>query len=293
VLLLAALQLLRPLLTRALAARVASALELEVAAPQLQLAPGSRELLLRADVTASRAGALLRAPGTRLAFPLSALLSAAAPRRAELAGAELSLSPELWGEAAAGLPPLLLREVAGRILPGAAGSGVEIDLSGQLAGGGGLAVRGQISPDRQPLALWLELSEAEIGALRPHLHGMEELSGRASGPCRVEIPGEGAATLSCQLELSGARLRAGDLQVDGALRIELELARGPAGDAALRPVSGHFQVDASAARLSLAGLTRPAGQPATIRGRILPEPDGPRLEYQLHFERFQLGPRGE
>jgi len=285
-------------LAERVAARVARELASELRSPRLELAPGRGGLRLVADLSSRRAGASLDAPRSAVLVPLSALLGASRlseSLRVELSGAALALSPRAPGGSGPPLPGLRLRDLSGFVERAPGEPGYSLELAGELASGGALALAGDIGAGAEPAALHLDLRAAQLAALLPAVAALEEFEGRASGACRLGLEGSAPRELACQLSVEGARLRIRELLAEGPLELELALAfaRGAARSESLRGLSGHFQIDAGAARLSFSGLSREAGQPATIRGQVLPGPGGPRLEYQLRFEQFELKPQGD
>ncbi len=288
----------RRILGERLAARATRELGVELSDPSLELRAFDRELQLLAKLSWQRGGAALQAERARVRFPLAALLdsgSAAATPRLELFGARLELTPRALDPELPLLESIRLEDLSGQVSLAAGASGRELELRGRLASGGTLSLRGHVAADDAPGTLELELRDVQLDALRPAITELQQLTGEASGPCRVDLAGSELRGLSCNLALANAGLRAGELAVAGALQlaIELALAPGARGRDRLRSLSGRFRIDARAASLSFGGLTRPAGQPALIQGEVLPGPDRPRLEYKLHFEDFELSPHGE
>lgn len=148
------------------------------------------------------------------------------------------------------------------------GARVSFDLSGTLAGGGTLRVAsgpGGTAPD-----LEATLSGVELAPFAPYLGKDLALSGRVDGTLRARGRADSLEALDADLQIGGARVRAGDVVADGPVAVQARLA------GALAALAGTFSLDATQATLDAYGgvFRKPPGAPATATGRLVRDANG-------------------
>ena len=154
-------------------------------------------------------------------------------------------------------------ETSGSLL----GGNLEIVGSGSLASGGTLELDGTLERDGG-LDLRVGLADLALAPLDPYLEGLA-LAGVADGSVAVAGPADALERVSVDLRGARMKLAQGETQLDGALRIEGDVA-SPTGAA-----SGPFEIDVTDADLRVGTtLTKAAGIPGRVSGRLAPGTDG-------------------
>ncbi|HEY5656197.1 MAG TPA: AsmA-like C-terminal region-containing protein, partial [Myxococcota bacterium] len=138
----------------------------------------------------------------------------------------------------------------------------------EVASGGAIRTRGTATLSGD-VDLEIEISALALAPFRAYAGADAALDGELAGNVRVQGAAADPASISADLALRAARFALGDIAVAGAIAARVEIAH------ALRQPSGRFELDAGNAELRYGGaFTKPAGTPASIRGRIVTDEKG-------------------
>lgn len=145
---------------------------------------------------------------------------------------------------------------------------VAFDLAGTLVGGGTLRLAsgsGGEAPD-----LEATLTGVEITPFAAYLGKGLALSGRADGTIRARGRAESLEALDADLEIAGAKVRAGDVAAEGPVTLQARLAGSFAA------LAGTFSLDATQASLDAYGgaFRKLPGAPATASGKLVRDAAG-------------------
>lgn len=183
----------------------------------------------------------------------------------ELRGAQLvledrSVTPAVTWE---------LADVEGRARAARLDAPIEVELSGRLASGGRLELRGSARLDGSA-ELELALGDVSIAPAAAYAGGSAKIAaGTASGRLAARGPLARPAALDADLVVSDAEVEIEDVAFQGRIGLKARLEGGAAG------LSGPFELDATQARLRYGGFfDRPPGTEATAKGRLVPQPGG-------------------
>jgi hypothetical protein len=179
--------------------------------------------------------------------------------RLDVAGATLRLAGVAGDLAALGE----LRDLSARLHRTSPDAPVEVEAAFELAGGGSAVARGSATLAGEA-DLVFTLDGVEIANAAQRLVSGARLAGAVSGTLSLAGPVASPSRVSARLEIAGGELELDALSLRGLLRIAFELAGAPGAR------SGSFEVDATQAELVVGrSYRKPAGTPATVRGRIL------------------------
>jgi len=130
----------------------------------------------------------------------------------------------------------------------------------KLASGGRLEAKGSTTRDGV-LDVRLALSDVDLALARPLVGTEVELAGAASGQVALHGPASRLAGVNLDLSITDARVRRGELGVDGPLSFTVDLS-------ALQPTAkGRLSLEASAARIAWSDVfVKAAGVPARLSG---------------------------
>jgi AsmA protein len=181
-------------------------------------------------------------------------------RRAQLVLEDRSVAPAVTWE---------LADVEGRARAARLGAPIELELSGRLASGGRLELRGTARLDGSA-ELELALAEVSLAPAAAYAGGDAKIAaGTASGRLAARGPLARPAALDADLVVSDAEMEIEDVAFQGRVGLKARLEGGAAG------LSGPFELDATQARLRYGGFfDRPPGTEATAKGRLVPQPGG-------------------
>lgn len=155
---------------------------------------------------------------------------------------------------------------------------IEVDLTGTLASGGKLKLRGNVRLDGQ-VDLGLELDDVALAPARAYATGTKALAGTVSGKLSATGPLQSPTALRADLVLDRAELELDEMAFQGRLELEASLARGDAG------LAGPFQMDATKAAVRYGGFfQKPPGKEATATGKLAFGPDGQLEMTDLHLK---------
>ncbi len=146
---------------------------------------------------------------------------------------------------------------------------IELELSGRLASGGGLELRGRAKLDGSA-DLELELAGVALAPAASYA-GRQARIGAGAVSGRVQTSGDLASpsAVTADLVVTDADLEVEEVAFQGRLAVEAKLAVGETG------LGGPFEIDATQARLRYGGFfEKPPGTEATATGRLVPAPGG-------------------
>lgn len=146
---------------------------------------------------------------------------------------------------------------------------IDLEVAAKLASGGALHVRGTATL-KGVFDLDLKLDAIDVAAAKPYGRGAAStLAGNLGGTVRVRGVSSALEALDADLAVANADIAAGQIALRGPLRLKAQLAGAP--DA----LSGHFEVDATAAEMEYhGGFKKPAGTPATVSGQLVRDSGG-------------------
>lgn len=169
---------------------------------------------------------------------------------------------------------------------------IDFELEGVLASGGSFKSSGTAGLDGT-LDATLSLDSLQIAPVSSYLPDAPKLAGVLTGDVGVRARDSKAERLTANLVMDGSDVSLQDVRMKGRLDVSAEL------DGA--DLTGPFEIDATRAELVYgAGVfTKPAGVPATAKGRVVTTPDGGRnvegVDIQIHDMnargRVELGDR--
>jgi len=166
-------------------------------------------------------------------------------------------------------PPVTwdLTEVNGKARADSLDEPIDVQLSAVLASGGSLEGSGTVALDG-PMDLTLELQGVETAQVGPYLGPEQKLGGRLSGSVGVRGTAEAPQAVKADLVLENGEVDLEDLRLRGRLSVSADL-EGP-------DLAGPFEIDATQASLDYGEgvFVKPAGEPATAAGRVVPRSDG-------------------
>lgn len=138
---------------------------------------------------------------------------------------------------------------------------IDFELSGALASGGGFRGSGTASLAGD-VDLALNLEGVETGAFAPYLEATRKIDGRVKGRVDLRANSDSVQSVDAALQFDARDLRIEDVEAQGLVTVNANL------DGA--PLTGSFEMDATAADLSYGGgaFRKTRGTPATVTGRL-------------------------
>ncbi len=145
---------------------------------------------------------------------------------------------------------------------------LDLDVSAALGSGGRLRVRGTTKLDGE-IDLTANLEGLVLAPLAPYLGKQRRAAGALTGTVTARGPASAPESVKADLVLADGDVRVEDVGLQGRVVLKAELTGG------LEKPNGSFEVDATQAALAYgSAFTKPSGTPATVRGRLVPRPDG-------------------
>ncbi|NNL67096.1 MAG: DUF748 domain-containing protein [Myxococcales bacterium] len=159
------------------------------------------------------------------------------------------------------------------------------DLDARVAGGR-LSVDGEADLKAETTDLEAKLEAIGLAALAPYLEAGRTASGTLSGTVGVSGP-FARPVVDADLRVADGAVQIEDVSLRGPLVLRAKLAGGEA-------VSGSFDVDATGAALDAydGAFQKPAGRPATVKGRLVPASDGSLAVDDVELKIHNLDARG-
>lgn len=168
-------------------------------------------------------------------------------------------------------PPVTweLTDVEGRARGRSLEDPIELELSGWLASGGRLELRGRAKLDGSA-DLELELAEVALAPAASYAGRQARIgAGAVSGKVQTSGDLSSPSAVTADLVVTDADLEVEDVAFQGRFTVEAKLAGSEAG------LGGPFEIDATQARLRYGGFfEKPPGTEATATGRLVPAPGG-------------------
>jgi hypothetical protein len=168
------------------------------------------------------------------------------------------------------VPPVTweVRDLQVRVRGSSLDDPLDFDLGFELGSGGRIAAKGNATL-AGVVDAEAELAGVVLASLKPYLPAGTKVAGTLSGAIVVSGPAANPSALRLDVELADGRIEQGDLSVIGTAGVVADLGGG------LKTPSGTFDVDATRAEIrSGEAFVKPAGEAATVRGKIASAQDG-------------------
>lgn len=152
--------------------------------------------------------------------------------------------------------------------------------------GGRVSIDGSADLTAETADLDATLEDIGLVALAPYLDAGRTAAGTLSGTIAVTGP-FAQPVIAADLRVADGAVQIEDVQLLGPLALRAELSGGDV-------VSGTFDVDATGAALDAydGAFQKPAGRPATVKGRLVPGSDGAMTVDDVELKIHNLDARG-
>jgi len=161
-----------------------------------------------------------------------------------------------------------LREIAARARGSSAERPIELFFELALASGGEMSGSGDVTR-AGAVDLEVKLSDVALDHARAYFGSDAMIAGRLSGTITAAGPVANLESLRVDAALSGGRFALDDMKFSGSVKLVADLHGSVAAP------RGTFDIDATDAEVRYGGMfTKPPGDAATVRGRLVEDADG-------------------
>ena len=161
-----------------------------------------------------------------------------------------------------------LREVNARARGRALDEPFDFEVSLRLASGGRLTARGEATLGGA-IDVEVDLDAVALAPAAPYLDPGSSVAGQLTGKISAEGPAADLSAIKADVEIRDGDFALDAVAVRGRVTLRAEVTGGVASP------SGSFDLDATDAELRYGeAFTKPPGTSATVRGRIVSDPDG-------------------